>query len=122
MNIKHATIQQNLAAATRFNLNLQIPWPSIMTVRQISYYQDGTQGVYGIWSEFLTDDHILGSFVDGPAVTPQSKFIIPQALNATFNTEIRLLNTFLNPGILTGNLYVHLEFEKYDSSEEKKSK
>ena len=111
MNHRHVTIAADLTQGKSFSVNLNVPWPSIMTVRQITYAHNGTDGPAMIWTGFAPDAGIIGSFYDSISVSPQTRFHIQKALLGTFQMKILDVDLDIADQNFGGHLFITLEFE-----------
>ena len=119
MNTRHTVIAfDNSAAAGTENVQLNVPWPSIMKVRQIEFHNDGTGiGSYLLTGNWVPEAGVLGACHDGTSVAPHLTYYIPNALQGTFTVNVRASDNSVSG--IHAIVVVVLEFSKFESDEKK---
>lgn len=124
MTTKVVTIMfDNSVQHGSYDFTLNVPWPSVMTLRQVELHDDGTLvGVVLVGASWVPDGGLLCVCHDGTSVSPQTKFIIRNTIQGT--QTIKLFTTGAANALFVGNgdLGLQLEFTPLESAEEKKSK
>ena len=123
MNFRNIVIAfDNSVAAGTFQADVNVPWPSMMTIKQIEFHDNSTQaGVFLLCVDFIPQQNagIIAVCHDGTSLAPQSKFFIPDSISGNHTFNVRGIDKSLSN--VAAEVALVLEFCKVDADENKKA-